>query len=50
MDERVQTVTFGVIAYNEHRYLPDLLQDLLEQTYPKELIEVILVDGESTDV
>lgn len=49
MDERVQTVTFGVIAYNEHRYLPDLLQDLLEQTYPKELIEVILVDGESTD-
>lgn len=45
----VQTVTFGVIAYNEHKYLPDLLQDLLKQSYFKNLIEVILVDGESTD-
>ena len=43
------TVTFGVIAYNEHRYLPDLLNDLLNQTYPKGLIEVVLVDGDSTD-
>lgn len=43
------TVTFGVIAYNEHRYLPDLLSDLEKQCYPHELIEVILVDGESTD-
>ena len=44
-----KTITFGVIAYNEHKYLPDLLNDLLNQTYPKSLIEVILVDGESTD-
>ena len=43
------TVTFGVIAYNEHRYLPDLLEDLLKQTYSRSLIEVILVDGNSTD-
>ncbi|MBR1796579.1 MAG: glycosyltransferase family 2 protein [Clostridiales bacterium] len=49
MGDTLTTVTFGVIAYNEHRYLPDLLSDLLKQTYPKELIEVILVDGNSTD-
>ncbi len=44
-----KTVTFGVIAYNEHKYLPALLSDLIRQTYPKSLIEVILVDGASTD-
>ncbi len=44
-----QKVTFGVIAYNEHRYLPDLLDDLLKQTYPKENIELIMVDGGSSD-
>ena len=45
----LKTVTFGVIAYNEHGYLPDLLDDLMHQSYPHEFIEVILVDGESTD-
>ncbi len=49
MDDVIQTVSFGVIAYNEHRYLPELLDDLLLQTYSKNLIEVILVDGKSDD-
>ncbi len=49
MSDMIETVTFGVIAYNEHRYLPELLDDLMQQTYNKKLIEVILVDGESTD-
>ena len=49
MSDSQTTVTFGVIAYNEQKYLPDLLDDLLHQTYPKELIEVVLVDGDSTD-
>lgn len=49
MGNNIQTVTFGVIAYNEQKYLPDLLGDLLKQRYPKKFIEVILVDGESTD-
>lgn len=44
-----RTVTFGVIARNEQIYLPELLEDLLAQTYPKELIEVILVDSSSED-
>lgn len=49
MTEVIRTITFGIIAYNEHNYLPDLLEDLLNQTYPKELIEVIMVDGRSED-
>ena len=49
MEKTVKTVTFGVIAYNEHQYIPDILEDLLNQTYDKRLIEVILVDGESDD-
>ena len=49
MGDKVQTVTFGVIAYNEQRYLPDLLEDLLKQTYSRMLTEVILVDGDSND-
>lgn len=49
MLQTINTVTFGIIAYNEQRYLPDLLDDLLKQTYDKKLIEVIFVDGESQD-
>ena len=49
MCELIQTVTFGVVAYNEEKYLPDLLSDLLCQKYDKSLVEVIIVDGESTD-
>ena len=49
MSDLQTTVTFGVIAYNEQRYLPALLDDLLQQTYAKELIDVVLVDGNSTD-
>lgn len=44
-----RTVSFGVIAYNEQNALPDLLEDLLNQTFPKDRIEVILVDGDSSD-
>lgn len=49
MEKTVQTVTIGVIAYNEHQYLPDLLQDIINQDYPCGLTEIILVDGQSTD-
>lgn len=49
MDCVIQTITFGVIAYNEQKHLSDLLADLLKQTYPKKLVEVILVDGQSAD-
>ncbi len=43
------TVSFIVIAYNEERALPDLLADITAQTYPKDKMEIVLVDSASTD-
>lgn len=43
------TVTFIVVARNAARYLPDLFSDILCQDYPENLLEIIFVDGRSTD-
>lgn len=43
------TVSFIIIAYNEEKTLTSILQDLKKQDYPHEKIQVILVDGSSTD-
>ena len=45
----MMTVSLCVIAYNEEKFLPNLLADLSNQTYPHELIEIVLVDGLSSD-
>ncbi len=42
-------VSFVVAAYNAQNSIRQLFQCLGNQTYPKELIEVILVDGNSED-
>ena len=42
-------VSFCVIAYNEEDALISLFQDIREQDYPHEKIEVILVNAMSTD-
>lgn len=39
----------AIIARNEEAYLPTLLQDIKKQEYPHHLMEVLLIDGESTD-
>lgn len=38
-----------VIAYNEEKFLPGLLKNIKDQNYPHRLIEVVLVDGMSSD-
>ena len=43
------TVSFVVIAYNEEKALPRLFEDVKAQTYPKDKIEIVLVDGTSKD-
>lgn len=43
------TVSFAIVAYNEEKTLPRLLNDLAAQDYPHEKIEVLLVDSMSTD-
>lgn len=45
----MMTVSLCVVAYNEEKFLPNLLLDLEKQTYPHDLIEVVLIDGKSSD-
>ena len=43
------TVSLCVIALNEANFLPKLLKDLSNQTYPKGKTEIVLVDSGSSD-
>ena len=43
------TVSLCVVAYNEEGFLPNLLNDLRNQTYPKNSTEIVLIDGGSRD-
>jgi len=47
----METRTFSVIipAYNEEKYLPGCLDSLCNMDYPKDCVEVIVVDNGSTD-
>lgn len=42
-------VSVAIVAYNEEKTLPALLNDLLEQEYPRENMEVLLIDSLSSD-
>lgn len=42
-------VSFAIVAYNEEKTLPRLLEDLHGQDYPHEKIQVLLIDSMSTD-
>lgn len=42
-------VSFAIVAYNEENVLPRLLVNLIEQDYPHNKIEVLLIDSMSTD-
>ena len=43
------TVSLCIIAYNEERVIGGLLSQVLEQTYPHEQTEIVLVDNGSQD-
>lgn len=45
----VETVSLCVIALNEENFLPNLLKDLLAQTYPHNKTQIVLVDSGSAD-
>jgi GT2 family glycosyltransferase len=45
----VASVSLVIIAYNEAETLPGLLEDILAQDYPRERIELLLVDSHSND-
>ena len=42
-------VSVVISARNEEKNLPDLIQDLVNQEYPLEQLEIIIVDDRSTD-
>uniref|UniRef100_A0A7C3RK94 Glycosyltransferase family 2 protein n=1 Tax=Dictyoglomus thermophilum TaxID=14 RepID=A0A7C3RK94_DICTH len=42
-------ITLLIVVRNERSYIQKSLNSLLNQTYPKELIEIIIVDGMSSD-
>ena len=43
------TLSIIIITYNVERVLPEVLRTIAEQDYPKEKIEILAVDGNSTD-
>lgn len=42
-------VSVGIVAYNEEKNLPKILEDVVKQTYPHDQMEVVLVDSRSED-
>ncbi|CUQ42809.1 glycosyl transferase family protein [Clostridium paraputrificum] len=42
-------VSFIIVAYNEEKTIKSLFKDIQNQDYPHEKIEVLLIDGMSTD-
>jgi len=47
--DQTPTVSVVIAARNEEKNLPDLIQDLVNQEYPLEQLEIIIVDDRSTD-
>lgn len=47
--EKRNTVSVVIPIYNEEKYIDKLLLSLAQQDYPKALMEILLVDGMSTD-
>lgn len=43
------TVSLCIIAYNEEKYLPSLLEQIKKQTYPQNRTELVFVDSSSED-
>lgn len=42
-------ISVVIPVYNEEKYIVDCIESLLKQTYPKEYMEIIFVDGNSKD-
>jgi len=49
MMKNLPIVSFIIVARNACKYLPAILSKLLTQDYPKNNLEILLVDGGSTD-
>lgn len=45
----IETVSLCVLALNEEKFIPHLLNDLYVQTFPRNKTEILLIDSGSTD-
>jgi len=45
----MKQISIVIPAYKEERFIEDCLNSVYQQDYPKELLEVIVVDGNSHD-
>ena len=45
----IDVVSVGVVALNEEQALPGLLHDILQQDFPHDRMQIVLVDGGSSD-
>ena len=43
------TVSLCVIAYNEEKVISDLFNNIIDQNYPHNKMEIVLVDSGSSD-
>lgn len=49
IDFRLPTITIIIVTKNAERTLPKVLQSIAKQDYPKSHLELLVVDGNSTD-
>ena len=49
MPRSLPTVTCVVTAFNHERFVPEAIDSALDQSYPPELLDVVVVDDGSTD-
>ena len=42
-------ISIGIIALNEEKYISGIMSDVLKQTYPLKKVELLFIDGGSTD-
>ncbi|MFZ2255307.1 MAG: glycosyltransferase [Patescibacteria group bacterium] len=49
MSHNTPSVTVGIIARNEEKNIINTLEHIVKQDYPHDKIEIIIVDGNSTD-
>lgn len=47
--KKLETVSIVIPVYNEEKYIEGLINSLLKQDYDKEKIEILFVDGNSSD-
>jgi len=49
MDKNLPKISYCVFTYNEEKNIKECLESIFSQNYPKDKLEVILVDDKSTD-